>query len=100
MQEVTWSNRGVSAKDVKSTSAQTKVLGNVEHFYRFIHGPVLRVLVDDEIDVHVSVDKVTVSRPPNGSLDILGMDSMIAKHAKTNISLIERMECKEKLYLF
>ena len=45
------------------------MLGYVEHLDGFVEGPVLGVLVDDEINVDVSVDKVAIGRPSHGPLN-------------------------------
>ena len=58
----------VSAEDVEAPLAEAKVLGDVKHLHRLLEGPRLRLLVDDEVDVDVGVDKVAVGGPADGAL--------------------------------
>ena len=53
---------------MEATFAQTEVFCYMEHLYRFVKRAVLRLFVDDEVNVDVCMDKVSVCRPPNMAL--------------------------------
>lgn len=53
---------------MQASPAQTKVLDNMKHFHR-LQAAKLLLLGDDQVNVHIRVDKVTVRRPAHRSLD-------------------------------
>ena len=59
----------VFAEDVQTSPAQTEVLRDVEDLDGFVGAAPRHLLVDDEIYVHVGVDKVPVCASPHGALD-------------------------------
>ena len=63
-----WANRRVSSKYVKTTLAKTKVFCNMEHLHRFVQAAILRLFVDDEVNVHICMDEVAIGRPPHMAL--------------------------------
>ena len=53
---------------MKSPLAEAKVFRYVEHFHRLVQRAVRRVIVNDEVDVDVGVDKVAINRSPDSPL--------------------------------
>ena len=59
----------VPPKHVEPPSTETEMLRNVEHLHGLVQAPDLGLLVDDQVDVHVGVDKVPVGGPAHRALD-------------------------------
>ena len=66
---LTWSDGWVSSKQVQPPAAQTEMLNDVEDLHRLLHITHLGLLSDDQIDVHIGMDEVTVSAPPHCSFN-------------------------------
>lgn len=54
---------------MQSPATQTEMLDDVEDLYRFLYISHLRFLCDDQVNVHVGMNEVTVSTPTHRSLD-------------------------------
>lgn len=66
---VTWSNSAVSPEEVKPPSPEAEVLNDVKNLHRFLYVADFRLLSDDEVDVNVGVDEVSVGAAAHGALD-------------------------------
>lgn len=60
---------GVPAKDMESSSSQTKVFDDVEDLTRLVLIPDRRFLRNDEVDVDVGMDEVTVCGSADRAFD-------------------------------
>ena len=53
---------------MKTTLSQTEMLRDMEHLDWFVHWALFRLLVNDEINVYVSVNKIPVCGSSHGTL--------------------------------
>lgn len=60
---ITWSNGRITSKKVQPPAAQTEVFNDVEDLYRLLHISHLRLLSDDQVNVHIGMDEVSISAP-------------------------------------
>jgi len=54
---------------VQPPAAQAEVLDDVEDLHGLLHVAHLRLLGDDQVDVHVGVDEVSVGAPAHRAFD-------------------------------
>ena len=66
---LTWPHRIVCAKYMQSSSAKAKVFNYVEDFFRFGQVTWRSFLRDDYIQIHVSMDEVTIGWSPHCTFD-------------------------------
>ena len=65
-----WSDGRVAPEDVETAPAEAKMFDEMEDFRGFFRTPVFRFLPDDQIDIHVGVNKVAISRSTDCALEI------------------------------
>lgn len=57
---VTWSNCAVPSKQMKSSSSKAEMLNDVKNLHRFFYVADFRLFCDDEVNVNVRMDEVTI----------------------------------------
>lgn len=67
---------------MEASESEAEVLDDVENLHRFLDVAHLRLLGDDQIDVHVSVDEVAVCAAPHRAL--YTHQAMLLKHTHKN----------------
>lgn len=65
----TWSNGWVPSKQVQPPAAQTEMLNDVEDLHGLLYVPHLGLLSDDQVDVYIGMDEVSISTPAHCSFD-------------------------------
>lgn len=66
---LTWSDGRVSSKQMQPPATQTEMFDNVEDLHRLLHISHLRLLSDDQVNVYVCMDEVTVGTSAHCSFD-------------------------------
>lgn len=65
----TWPDSTVSPKQMETPESEAEVLDDVENLHRLLDVAHLRLLCDDQVDVHVGVDEFAVCAAPNRALN-------------------------------
>lgn len=68
-QTETWPDGTVPAEQVEAPEPEAEVLDDVENLHRLLDVAHLRLLGDDQIDIHVGVDEVAVCAAPHRALN-------------------------------
>lgn len=66
---VTWSNGGIPSKQVQPPASQTEMLNDVEDFDRFLHISHFGLFCDDQVNVNICMDEVSVDAPAHCSFN-------------------------------
>jgi len=62
-------DRRVLTKQMEAPAAKTEVLDDVENFHRFFRTAPRLLVCNDEVNVDVGMDEVSVGAPANGAFD-------------------------------
>lgn len=66
---VTWSNGGIPSKQMQPPASQAEMLNDVKDFDRFLHISHFGLFCDDQVDVNICVNEVSIDAPPHCSFN-------------------------------